>query len=62
MRGSGNLLFLLLEKPAAAQPLAGSLTLFEDGAACRKPGFREKLPDAALYKVIKKCSTSMKQI
>jgi len=33
---------------AAAQPLAGSSTLFEDAGACRKMGFREKLPDPAL--------------
>jgi len=27
-------------RPAAAQPLAGSLTLFEDAGACRKMGFK----------------------
>jgi hypothetical protein len=33
---------------AAAQPLAGSLTLFEDYGACRKMGFREKLRDLSI--------------
>jgi len=51
LRGELDVLGALLKlcknllRLAAAQPLAGSLTLFEDAAACRKMGFKKKLPD-----------------
>ena len=43
---------------AAAEPLAGSLTLFIDAGACRKLGFKKKLPDPS-YEYIVDCTTMM---
>ncbi|GAG40672.1 unnamed protein product, partial [marine sediment metagenome] len=38
----------ILLRPAAAEPQAGPVTLFEDACAGRKMGFREKLPDPSV--------------